>query len=717
MTTTYDSLDELKGREAIRRVPGMYISSLGHAGYAHMLNEVLDNSVDEALGGHCTHIDITLGADGSVTVSDNGRGIPIKNNDEGVSFLVKAFSIHSGGKFLKTDGTSAYKQSGGLHGVGIAIVAALSDRADCTVYRDGKETTVSFQRGDYGVFKGAGVDAPFTPKPDTFVSRRKDSRSEAQVAKRPTGTTMRFWLDHAFMDVDTDEVDNVVPATIDREMLIERIEDTTYLVPGLAIRLRDQRGGDDYDRTFHNPGGVKAMLDDLATAKLLCEPIIFSGTTTYATRGETKDFSVDIALAWENSNQLHRKTFTNIIRTRSGGTHENGFLKGLEKVVLEQVERLGARKSKDPMPTIEDMSEGLVFVVSASLPRPAYSGQTKERLTEAPVLTAVRNIVDENLSAWFTKRANASAARAIAEKIISAARSRAARDAKFSIKDVVAEADKESVLGRKPVNLKDCVKHGAGKGSELFIVEGISALGSLLKARDSQFQALYPLRGKPLNMYEMTPEKMFIPPMITAPKTEADKRKMAQRKKFTDDGHILLQNREMDDLVKIIGAGFGSEFDVSKRQFDRICIAVDADVDGSHIAALLCVFFYKFMRPLVTGGHLFITQPPLYVIKHGKQSAPGVSYALNAMERDDIIADLRSTRTRVLDIGRRKGLGESPEEEMRDMLMNPKTRTLKRVTLGDAQAAAALFEVLFSKDTQARKDWIASEHVSQLLRA
>lgn len=718
MAESYDSLDHIEGREAIRRVPGMYISELGSAGFEHMLFEIVDNSVDEALGGFCSRIEVVLAKDGSVTVTDNGRGIPVAKDSKGVSALATAFEIHAGGKFLKEDGSQgAYKRSGGLHGVGIAIVAALSDRAECTSYRSGKAHTVFFRRGKFGVFDGEGPDAEFTEKPNTFLTVLKDPRSAQERKANPTGTVLKFWVDHRFMDSDEDELGNVLPAVIDRVKLFERLENTTYQVPGLTITLKDERGDEMVSHTFHNPGGIDDLVSSLMTGKRVTNTLSFSGEQQYTTRGETKDFSVDVSLAWENSNKLHKRTFVNIIQTKEGGTHETGFLMGLQEAVVEAAETKGIRKSKDPELEIEDMCEGLTFVVSASLPRPAYAGQTKAKLTESPVKNAVRNITREWMREWLLSRSNASTANALLEKIVAAARSRRARDSKFSIKDVAAEPDKQTVLGRMPANLKDCVNHGAGSGAELFIVEGESALGSLLTSRNSDFQAVFPLRGKPLNVYALTPEKLFIPPEPRSLKTSSEKSQKKKRQDYIDNGHLLLQNREFDNLVKILGSGFGKDTDMSKRRFDRVCIATDADVDGLHITSMLFIFFYTYLRQWISEGRLYITQPPLYVIQYGSKAKPEQRFALNANERDTILDELKRERQKVLNVGRRKGLGESTAAEMKEALMDPKTRILKQVSFDDAAEVDETFDLLFGKDTQLRKDWISSPETQKMVRA
>lgn len=709
----YDTLDHIEGREAIRRVPGMYIGSLGSAGYSHMLHEVIDNSVDEALGGYCTRIEVRLEKDGAVSVSDNGRGIPVSKNGKGVSSLATAFQIHAGGKFLNEDGSQgAYKRSGGLHGVGIAIVAALSDRAECTSYRDGYEHTVFFRKGVYGVFDGDGKDASFAKKSETFLTRKKDSRPQAEKKANPTGTTLKFWVDHEFMDSDEDEMGNILKSVIDESALADRLEDTSYLVPGLEIVFIDERNESASKKIFCNPGGVDDLVNSMKQAGAVSDVHTFSGESRYVTRGETKDLSVDVSLMWENSNQAHHRSFVNIIRTSEGGTHEAGFMAGLLESAREAVKARGVAKAKDPVIEAEDISEGLVFVVSVSLPRPAYAGQTKTKLTETPVRNAVKTMTRESMDEWFKGRGSLR----VLEKIQSAARARRARDAKFSIKDVVAEPDKKTVLGLMPANLKDCVTHGAGGGSELFIVEGESALGSLLTSRNSEFQAVFPLRGKPLNVYGMAPEKLFIPPERKSNKTHADKVARAKRAKFVDAGHLLLQNREFDNLVRILGTGFGQSVDMSKRRFDRVCIATDADVDGLHISSILFVFFYLYLRPWVEEGRLFVTQPPLYVIEYGKKSSPKQVFALNANERDEILANLKENKEKVLNVGRRKGLGESTAAEMKEALMNPKTRILKQVNFDDVTKVAEMFGLLFGSDTQARKEWIASPRTQEMVK-
>lgn len=700
----YDSLTHLKNREAIRAVPGMYVGGLGSHAAMHLLFEVADNAIDEALAGYCKNISVTLSEDDAITVSDDGRGIPSKKDDEGVSFLNRAFDVHSGGKFA---GQTNYKRSGGLNGVGIALVAALSDRVDAVSYRDGLETWVHYHRGEYGVFDGEGASAKFIPKPDTFIIQRKDSRSATEKKARPTGTTIRFWIDHEFMDEDEDEVGQILPATVDFDRIVTRFEDTSYLVPGLKINLSDHRDPENLvDKTFHNPLGIEGMIEDMLTAPKVGEVCTFSGTAQYTTRGEEKGLTLDVAMVWENSLNNHCKSFTNIIRTPQGGTHVNGFLRGLLQVVQEQARRKNVLKAKDPELTEADVTEGLNYMVSVSVPRPTYSGQTKEKMTEAPVLNLVKNITIHELTEWFTARGNSAPATAILEKVVSAARSRRARENKFSIKDIQAEPDKQAVLGLKPDNLKDCVVHGPNSGAELFIVEGQSALGSLLQARDSKYQALYPLRGKPRNFYGLSPQEIFLPPEIKSPKTSDEKKKAEARKKFLNAGQLLLQNKEFDEITQILGAGFGSEFNLENRRFDRVFISSDADIDGLHIATLIVTNFFLYFREFIEDGRLFITQPPLYVISYGDKKNPQYVYAATSLEKDEAVRKLRSEKQKIIDVGRRKGLGESPAEEMAATLMNPKTRVVRQVTLDDFKKTEDMLEVMFGMDTSLRKDWL-----------
>lgn len=696
---TADQMLQLEGLEVVRKRPGIYIGGSDSNALMHLLWEAIDNAVDEHLVGFGDKIIITLHEDGGVQVDDFARGIPTGvNKTTGKTGLEMAFGLHSGGKFDQ----NAYAVSGGLNGVGIAAIAALSTRATGIVYQNGKEHVIEFKQGKQGVFKGDAEDAPFEDQP-VGITVRKDPRTPAEKKARPTGTSIKFYPDYTIFD--NDEVD-AQRAEFDINRVLSRAKNTCYLLPTLTMVVHDQRFTKQ-DHTFHFPNGLTDMLGNMAETPLIGEPLIFSGETSFTTKGIEKKMICDVALQWEQGFTTDNASFVNVIETSLGGTHVTGAQKGIEEAVVDAIHSRGLLRAKDPVPELIDITEGLNLVVSVKLPEPGYSSQTKERLTEAAVNTGTRRIVQEHMSTWLASRKNANTVKDVLEKIVKAARTRKLRNAQFDVSDVMAETNKEAVFSQKPENLKEC-QHVGDPRSSLFIVEGASALGTLMKSRNAKYQALFPLKGKPQNVYGLSPERLFIPPHNPNPKTPIEKRKDAQRKNFLDAGHILLQNKELDDVVKVIGAGFGDSFDVEKMRYHDIIVTADADVDGGHIEALLVGFFATYMRQIIEEGRLYFALPPLFVIKAGKESDPEVYLAANDSERDAILADLKKKKKKVIHVARRKGHGESSTEEAFEYIMNPATRKIKRITIEDAQEAQAILELTLGGDASARKEWISS---------
>lgn len=702
---TAADMEQLEGLEVIRKRPGMYIGGTDSDALMHLLWEAMDNAVDEHLVGYGKKITVTLHEDGKTQVDDEARGIPCDvNSKTGKTGLEMAFGLHSGGKFNQ----NAYAAAGGLHGVGIAAVAAVSSRLTAIVYRNGKEHVIEFRKGVQGVFKGEGPDAEFTPQ--TGISKRKDSRSAAEKKQRPTGTTIMWYPDYTVFDNDTVSGD---VARLEVARVLERAKNTCYLCPELTIVVKDDKYTHS-EHSFNFPDGFKDMLENMSKTEFIADPIAISGEATFVTRGVEKTLHAEVLLRWEKGFENHTASFVNIIETTSGGTHVTGTQKGIEEAVVFALEEKSMLKSKDPVPELVDISEGLNLIVSIKMPEPDYGSQTKERLKETGPNAAMRRIVSENLKAWFAARKNSAQGKEILEKIIAAARSRKAKNAQFDVNDVMADVSKMPVFSRKPEKLKECKEVGSPR-SELMIVEGESALGTLLGARSAKYQAIFPLKGKPLNVFGLSPERLFIPPNIKSPRTPVEKRKESQRKKFLDAGHLLLQNKELDDLVKVIGAGFGDNFEVDKMRYHRICLVADADVDGGHIETLLIGFFSIYMPQLIEQGRLFMACPPLFVVKAGKESNPDILLASNDQELEVLLTKARKEGKKIIQVARRKGHGESSAEEAFEYIMNPSTRKVKQITIEDSKKAQAMLELTLGGDASLRKEWIMNPKTRTLV--
>ena len=675
-------LSVLEGLEAVRKRPGMYIGSTDSRGLMHCLWEIIDNAVDEALAGFCTSIVVTLHADGSVTVADDGRGIPVDIEPKtGLTGIEVVFTkLHAGGKF----GGGSYTASGGLHGVGASVVNALSARLDVEVDRGGKTYRMSFHRGEPGVFddsRGIGPDSPFTP----FVDH-SELAVVGKVAKGVTGTRVRYWADpQVFMR----------SARFSTEELVERMRQTSFLVPGLRLVLRDEREGEVAEEEFRHTGGTVDFVEFLAPDTPLTETWHLTGSGTFTetvpvldSRGHMtsqeveRECAVDLALRWGTGYDTTVRTFVNIIATPKGGSHLAGLEQGVLKTVRKQVEAK-ARKlklyGKDSQERVEkdDVLAGLTAVLTVRLAEPQFEGQTKEVLGTAPVRGIVAKVVEKELGALFSssKRDTKVQTALLLDKVVAEMRAR-----------VMARKQKE-ISRRKnaletsslPAKLADCRTDDVER-SELFIVEGDSALGTAKLARSSDFQALLPIRGKILNVQKATVADM-------------------------------LKNAECASIIQVIGAGSGRSFDLEAVRYGKVIMMTDADVDGAHIRTLLLTLFFRYMRPLIDAGRVYAAVPPLHrveVVGNGRQPNEYI-YTYSDAELAATLKRLERQGKRYKeDIQRYKGLGEMDADQLAETTMDPRRRTLRRVTAKDAETAEQVFELLMGSDVAPRRDFIVA---------
>ncbi len=673
-------LSVLEGLDAVRKRPGMYIGSTDGRGLQHCLWEIFDNSVDEALGGFCTRIEVILHADGSAEVRDNGRGIPVdterKTKLSGVELVLTR--LHAGGKF----GGGSYTASGGLHGVGASVVNALSARLDIEVDRDGKTWTTSFRRGVAGEFAGPGPDADFT--------KRSGLRQAGTVAKGKTGTRIRFWPDRQVFLKD---------ATFSYDGLAERARQTAYLVPGLAIAVR--AATDETDETdeptdiaheqraadFRFDGGIGEFCEHLATGEKISEVLRLTGDGTFTETVPVLDdrghmtpteverrLDVDVAVQWNNGYDTITRSFVNVIATPHHGTHVTGFDRALARTINEQLRAAKLLKNGDEPVTKEDILEGMTAVVSVRLPEPQFEGQTKEVLGTPAATAIVRQVVSSQLASYFESppRGAAQQAKAVLDKIVAAAKTRiAAREHRENQR-------RKSVLASSslPAKLVDC--RSADDRSELFIVEGDSALGTAKLARDSEFQALLPIRGKILNV---------------------------QKSSLAD----MLKNAECAAIIQVLGAGSGSTFDLDSARYQRVILMSDADVDGAHIRTLLLTLFHRYMRPMLDAGRVFAAVPPLHRVElsNPRKGQQKYIYTYSEAELRRTLIGLESKGQRFKDpIQRYKGLGEMDAKQLADTTMDPRHRTLRRIRMEDGAAAQGVFNLLMGTDVAPRRDFI-----------
>jgi DNA gyrase subunit B len=660
-----DDLTHLEGLEAVRKRPGMYIGSTDSRGINHLFNEIVDNSTDEGVGGHATKVVVTLHADGSVQVDDDGRGIPTgvhaKSKLSGVELVLTR--LHAGGKF----GGSGYKTSGGLHGVGASAVNALSHRFDVTVKREGRVHQMSFARGVPGEFDGPGPKAKFTKRSGLQVVR-KMKRGEA------TGTSIRYWYDARYFENG---------ATLDVEAVRAKLRNTAFLVPGVSYVLRNATDGAIEEETFSYPNGLADMVEFLAPSdeKPVSGTLMFTGEGTYRENAADENgvmqskverrAEVEVALRWGTGYERTVECFTNTIRNVHGGTHRRGFDRAVLKAVQDAIGRTrGMLKPKEDPPTLEDVQEGMTAVVHVRLPEPQFTSQTKDELSTAGITRVLQGIVEQQIKAWTENRKTKTEAKTVLQKVVDASRVRLAQKQQ---KD--AARRKTALEGAAmPAKLVDCRATGISR-SELFLVEGDSALGSARHARVSEYQALLPLRGKILNV---------------------------QKASLAD----TLRNAEIASIVQVLGAGSGRTFDLPAMRYGRVILMADADVDGSHIRTLLITLFARYMRPVIEDGRLFAAMPPLHKITT-KGKNPQTYFTFTQREMEAKVTELEKAGKQIVTpVPRFKGLGEMDADELWETTMNPATRSVRRITFDDADAAEAALELLMGEKVEPRRAWL-----------
>ena len=624
MTATRDSykakdITVLEGLEAVRRRPGMYIGTTGPRGLHHLIWEVVDNSVDEAMAGYCTKISVTLRADGGVEVIDDGRGIPIDRHakTKRSALTTVLTTLHAGGKFEQ----GAYTVSGGLHGVGVSVVNALSSRLEAEVRRDGQLYVQEFRDGD-----------PKTKDPKKLGASKK------------SGTTIRFWPSEETFTETTQ---------FEYEVVVSRLRETAFLNRGLSISLVDERPEEPRSDHFQYKGGLVDFVNHLNAKREPLHAHIIDVSDT------SDDAEVEVALQWTTSYTESILSFANNINTHEGGTHEEGFRKALTKSINEFARSKNLLKENDTNLTGEDVREGLTAILSVRVKEPQFEGQTKTKLGNTEIRSYVEKSLNRRIPEWLERYSPE--ARRIVEKCVNAAKAReAARKARELTR---RKSGLES--GGLPDKLADCSSRDPGE-SELFIVEGKSAAGPAKSARNSEIQAILPIRGKILNV---------------------EKARLAK----------ALQNAEVQDIITATGTGIGDEFDITKARYHKIVLLADADVDGAHIRTLLLTLLFRHLRPLIEFGYVYIAQPPLYRVKVGSK----VHYLKDEAE----LVAFQEEHPKVKPT-RFKGLGEMNAGELWDTTMNPETRTLLRVEMEDAARAEETFITLMGEDVASRKLFI-----------
>jgi len=648
------SITILEGLEAVRKRPSMYIGSTGERGLHHLVWEVVDNAVDEAMAGHASLVAVTLLEDGCVQVSDDGRGIPVAVHSSGVPTVdVVMTQLHAGGKF----DSDAYAVSGGLHGVGVSVVNALSSRLEVEIQRDGHEWTQFYDHSVPGTLKQG-------------------------VSTRKTGSTVRFWADPAVFET----------TEYNFETISRRLQEMAFLNRGLTIDLIDERVTPDAvvddvvsetaeapksaeeqaaesraphkvkHREFHYPGGLVDYVKHINRAKTAIH------TSVVDFRDKGTGHEVEVAMQWNAGYSESVHTFANTINTHEGGTHEEGFRSALTSVVNKYAKDRKLLKDKDPNLTGDDIREGLAAVISVRIAEPQFEGQTKTKLGNTEVKSFVQKACNEQLTHWF--ESNPAESKTVVSKAVSSAQARiAARKARELVRRKSA-----TDLGGLPGKLADCRSTDPRK-SELYVVEGDSAGGSAKSGRDSMFQAILPLRGK----------------IINVEKARIDR---------------VLKNTEVQAIITALGTGIHDEFDIAKLRYHKIVLMADADVDGQHISTLLLTLLFRFMRPLIENGHVFLAQPPLYKLKWQRISP---EFAYSDRERDGLLeTGLKAGKKINKDDGiqRYKGLGEMDAKELWETTMDPSVRVLRQITLDDAAAADELFSILMGEDVAARRSFI-----------
>ncbi len=606
----------LEGLEAVRKRPGMYIGSTSARGLHHLVYEVVDNSIDEALAGFCDKVTVKIHPDNSITVTDNGRGIPVDMHETGKPAVEVVLTIlHAGGKF----GGEGYKVSGGLHGVGVSVVNALSEWMEVEVKRNGKIHFIRFERGNTvqsltitGETEETGTKVSFKPDKEIFEE-----------------------LEYSFDTLKT------------------RLRELAFLNKTLTIVLEDERN--DEKKEFYYEGGIVSFVEHLNKSKdvVHAAPIYVNGS---------KDTTIaEIAIQYNDSYAENIHSFVNNINTQEGGTHLSGFKIALTRTINDFGRKLNILKENDENLSGEDVREGLTAVISVKIQEPQFEGQTKTKLGNSEVRGIIDNIISEGLNEFFEE--NPGVTKKIIEKSVMASRAREAARKARELTRRKSALESSSLPGK----LADCSIKDPDQ-AEIYLVEGDSAGGSAKQGRDRRFQAILPLRGKILNVEKARMDK-------------------------------ILNNEEIRAMITAFGSGIGEEFDLEKRRYGRIIIMTDADVDGSHIRTLLLTFFYRHMQPLIQGGHVYIAQPPLYLIKKGKESW----YLYSDAEMDSLLERIGRDN---INVQRYKGLGEMNPEQLWETTMNPETRTILRVELEDGIAADEIFTVLMGDKVEPRRNFI-----------
>lgn len=618
-----DEIQVLEGLEAVRKRPGMYIGSTGPRGLHHLVYEIVDNSIDEALAGYCDKIDVVILPDNIIKVTDNGRGIPTGINQKmGIPAVTVVFTVlHAGGKF----GGGGYKVSGGLHGVGASVVNALSEWLEVKVC-DGEN--IYYQRYERG-----------------------NIVSDLEIIGKGTqkGTEIIFKADPEIFTETT---------VYDYEILETRLREQAFLNAGIHIELRDERQDEVVKNNFLYEGGIKSFVEYLHKKKSL--DVVHEDVIYFATSALDDSSQVEIAMQYNDSYNEFLLSFANNIHTTDGGTHEEGFKRALTRVMNDYARKFNILKENDRSLSGEDVREGLTAIISVKLKEAQFEGQTKAKLGNTEIRTMVDKLISDKLMVFFEE--NPATAKAIFDKALAAAR---ARDAARKARDLVR---RKSALesASLPGKLADCQSRNPEE-TEIYIVEGDSAGGSAKGGRDRKFQAILPLWGKMLNVEKARLDRIY-------------------------------GNDKLSPVITALGCGIGDEYDISKLRYGKVIIMADADVDGSHIRTLLLTFFFRYMRPLVEQGHVYIAQPPLYRITRGKEHR----YAYSDAERDQILSEIQGKT----DIQRYKGLGEMDSEQLWETTMNPETRIMLRVQLEDAARADETFTILMGDKVEPRRDFI-----------